>query len=129
MIGNKVGKLGEDIAERFMLSKGYSIIEKNYWRPCGEIDIVCQKGDRLHFIEVKSMTEGPNDVTHEKLRPEENVHPVKLKKLARVIQVFLMDYNYKDMDWQFDVVIVCMDKLNKKAKVKMIENQILEEIS
>ncbi len=126
MIGNKTGKLGEDIAERFLRGKGYSIIEKNYWKPYGEVDIVCKKGDKLHFIEVKSVSIDLSNVTRERLRPEDNVHSSKLKKLGKVIEVFLSQFKYKSMDWQFDVLIVYMDKVTKEARVRVLPNQILE---
>jgi Holliday junction resolvase-like predicted endonuclease len=136
MIGNKTGKLGEDIAERFLKRKGYEIVQKNYWKPYGEIDIVCQKGDRLHFVEVKSISVDLNNVTRERLRPEDNVHTSKLKKLGKVIQVYLDSFHARlpktgrsghggqVKDWQFDVVIVYIDKVTKKASVRVLENQI-----
>jgi putative endonuclease len=126
LIGNKTGKLGEDIAEKHLINKGFKILHKNYWQPYGEIDIICQKGKKLYFVEVKSVSVTPNTVSHENIRPEDNVHKSKLKKIARVVEVFLSQNKYKTMDWQFDVAIVYIDKPNKKASVRMIENQILE---
>ncbi len=139
MIGNKTGKLGEDIVEKHLINKGFEILHKNYWQPYGEIDIICQKGGKLYFVEVKSVSclpapicgangsgETKKGVSRENIRPEDNVHSSKLKKIARVVDVFLSQSKYKTMDWQFDVAIVYIDKLNKKASVRMIENQILE---
>ena len=139
MIGNKTGKLGEDIATLFLKGKGYVILHQNYWKPYGEIDIVCKKADKLHFIEVKAVlrsldqfvypkqaSETLNNVSHENIRPEDNVHSYKLKKLGWVIEVFLSENRFKNVDWQFDVCIVEIDKENKKARVEVLENQILE---
>lgn len=39
----KVGKIGEDIACRYLTKKGYKVLERNYKRKLGEIDIVCWK--------------------------------------------------------------------------------------
>ena len=39
----KVGKIGEDIACRYLKDKGYKIIERNFRRKWGEIDIICFK--------------------------------------------------------------------------------------
>lgn len=124
MIGNRKGKLAEDIAERFLTERGYSIIHRNYWKPYGEIDIIARMSDRIHFIEVKSVFGGLNHVSHENIRPEDNVHPAKLKKLARVIEVYIRTFHVKS--WQFDVAIVYVDEDSKKANVNLIENQILE---
>ncbi len=126
MIGNKTGKLGEDIVEKHLINKGFEILHKNYWQPYGEIDIICQKNGKLYFVEVKSVSVTSNNVSRENIRPEDNVHSSKLRKIARVVEVFLSQNKYETMDWQFDVAIVYIDKLNKKASVKMLENQILD---
>jgi putative endonuclease len=124
MIGNKTGKLGEDIAEMHLKGAGYKIIRKNYWKPYGEIDIVCEKEGVIHFIEVKSVSVDLNNVSYENIRPEDNIHKSKLRKLANVTQSYISTFHVKD--WVFDVVIVYIDKVSKKARVKVIDNQVLE---
>lgn len=119
VIGNRTGKLGEDIAAHYLRGRGFKILEQNYWKPYGEIDIVASYRDRLHFVEVKSVTGS--------FRAEENVHSQKLKKLGRVIQAFLMKREYRDMDWQFDICIVEIDMGTKKARIRIIENELLPE--
>lgn len=51
---NETGKTGEQLATKWLIDKGYTIIENN-WR-CGklEIDIIAYKEGILHFIEVKT---------------------------------------------------------------------------
>lgn len=49
LIGNK----GEDKAANYLKKQGYKIIERNYNLPCGEVDIIAQKGKTLVFVEVK----------------------------------------------------------------------------
>ena len=39
----RIGRIGEDIACRYLRSKGYEIIERNFRKKWGEIDIVCKK--------------------------------------------------------------------------------------
>lgn len=125
MIGNKTGKLGEDLAAKYLINKGFEIIHRNYWKPYGEIDIICEKAGKIHFVEVKSVSYVTNSrVSHENIRPEDNVHGAKLKKLARVIEVYISAFHVKT--WEFDVVLVYIDKENKKADVRMIEDQTLE---
>jgi len=79
-VKKKIGNLGEDIACRFLVKHGYSVLERNYWKKWGEIDIIAKKSKRLYFIEVKSVScENIADVSRETdtYRPEENVHPKK----------------------------------------------------
>jgi putative endonuclease len=120
LIGNKTGKLGEDIAAYYLKGKGFRILEQNFWKPYGEIDIVAEKGSKLHFVEVKA-------VSRESYNAAQNVHAHKLKKLGRVIQAFLMKHTYRDRDWQFDICVVQIDTATKKAKIKMISNELLPE--
>jgi putative endonuclease len=48
----KVGRLGEDLAALFLKEKGFAIIDRNYWKPWGEIDLVAQKRGELRFLVV-----------------------------------------------------------------------------
>ena len=51
---NETGKLGELLAEQWLTEQGYAIIEKNWKHGKLEIDIIAQKNEMLHFIEVKT---------------------------------------------------------------------------
>ncbi len=49
----KLGNIQEKIAIDFLIKNGYNIKICNYTKQCGEIDIIAQKDDYIHFIEVK----------------------------------------------------------------------------
>jgi putative endonuclease len=51
---NEVGKMGEDLARKFLEDKGYKIIEQNYKTKYSEIDLVVQKNKELVFVEVRT---------------------------------------------------------------------------
>ncbi len=127
----EIGRTGEDLACRYLEGKGFEVIGRNYRKPWGEIDIICEKTRILHFIEVKSVTrENLTSISREsakdQYRPEDNIHPWKLKRLSRVIQTYLLDMNVsEDHDWQFDVITVYIDPSKKQAKVFMMEDLIL----
>ncbi|MBU6370994.1 MAG: YraN family protein [Patescibacteria group bacterium] len=124
-----LGDLGEDIACKFLQRKGFSIIERNYLRKWGEIDIIAEKEKKTRFIEVKSVSReidaGFSRET-EGYRPEDNLHPWKLLRLSRTIQTYLASHTVsREMDWQFDVITVYIDKNRRISKVFMLENVIL----
>ncbi|MEI6528350.1 MAG: YraN family protein [bacterium] len=136
----KTGDLGEDIACRFLMKQGFEIIERNYLRKWGEIDIIGKKAGKLHFVEVKAVSKPFVSRETDVYRPEDNLHTWKLDRLKRVIQTYLLDYNDNKRDtcacpaelqrsgetrWQFDVVCVYLDKEKREAKVKYLENIIL----
>ena len=52
----KIGRLGEDIAIKYLQNKGFLVIGQNYLKKCGEIDIIAKKDRVLHFIEVKTVS-------------------------------------------------------------------------
>ena len=136
----KIGDLGENIACNFLVKRGFEIVEQNYNKKWGEIDIIARKKEKLHFIEVKSVTrENIKNVSPEtdSYRPEDNLHSRKLKRLSSVIQTYLLGYNSRkgacpaklqrsgEADWQFDVAIVYLDMKSRLAKVNYLEDIIL----
>lgn len=52
----KFGKAGEMLAAEYLEQTGYKILFRNYWCSSGEIDIIAQKANRVHFVEVKTRT-------------------------------------------------------------------------
>jgi len=50
----KIGQIGEEIAENYLRENKFRIISRNYRKPWGEIDLIVQKGKSLHFVEVKT---------------------------------------------------------------------------
>jgi Holliday junction resolvase-like predicted endonuclease len=129
----KIGDIGENIACRFLVKRGFEIVEQNYSKKWGEMDIICRKGQKLHFIEVKSVTR--DDVKYvspetDSYRPEDNLHPWKLKRLSRVIQTYLLGYRGNggvsyETDWQFDVMTVYLNLKSMEAKVNHMEDIII----
>ena len=126
----KIGETGENIACKFLVKHNFKLLDRNYTKKWGEIDIVAEKKDKLYFIEVKSVSretlEGVNHETKYNYRPEENMHPWKMKRMARTIQTYLLSKKIPDeKEWQVDLLVVYLDLNNKKAKIKRIEDLIL----
>lgn len=124
----KTGEIGENIACRYLSSKGFAIIERNYTRRCGEIDIVAQKKNVIHFVEVKSVVAKAfwEKETLNTIRPEENMHAQKIKRLRGIVVSYLSEKDSEENAlWKFDVLTVVLDPEEKKAKVEMIEDVIL----
>lgn len=121
---NETGKIGEEVAEKFLKKKGLEIIEKNYWKPYGELDIVAREKNIARFIEVKSVSrETGGVVSRERIRPEENMHPQKIKRLKRIIQTYIVSHEIDD--WAFDLVLVYLNHQKRLAQIKWIKDIIL----
>jgi putative endonuclease len=126
----KTGDIGEQIAANYLVRKGFRIVERNYWRKWGEIDIVAELNKRVHFVEVKTVSyETAADlkraVSHETWRPEEQVHQFKLHQIHKAIETWLADHNYEG-DWQIDVAAVRIVPRETYATVKYIPNIIAD---
>lgn len=123
----QLGNLGEDIACHYLEKKGYKVIERNYLRPWGEIDIIAEKSGTVRFVEVKTISRATHEAAGGEVaremnsyRPEEQVHPAKLKKLSRTADLYMNDQR-DERDYQIDVVAVYLDIGHRIARCVLYE--------
>jgi putative endonuclease len=130
---NQVGAYGEQIAVNYLKNKGFLILDTNYLKKWGEIDIVAREtiGNTkiIRFVEVKTVsyeTKAALDfaVTYETWSPEDNVHYKKIQRLNRAIESWLLE-NDCELDWQIDIAAVRIVTREKFASVKYLPNVIL----
>ena len=127
---NEIGKNGEGIASKWLVSRKFIILERNYLKKHGEIDIVARETDKIHFIEVKSVSYETKSyleyaISHETWRPEENVHHSKIRRFKNTIETWLIENDYRG-EWQIDILTVRLVPDEKFAQVNMIENVVFE---
>lgn len=128
---NEIGRIGEDIAAKWLVSRGMNVIERNYLRKWGEIDIVaCVTSGEVHFVEVKTVSYETKAkleyaVSHGTWRPEENVHRSKIDRFKRAIQTWIAENKYKGK-WQTDIITLRLVPREKIARIKLIDNVILD---
>lgn len=102
-------------------------MERNYRKKCGELDIVASKDRTLFFVEVKTesgrLKDWPKKTGEPLLRPEEKVNKEKIKRIARAVQIYLLEKRVPAaVPWEFMVVSIIIDSANKLAKVKIIKD-------
>ena len=112
------GNWGESVAEYFLKRKGYCIIEKNFNTRYGEIDLVCRKGDRFIFVEVKTRANRKYGI------PEESVTRKKQEHLIRAAGIFLRVNHWEDIAWQIDVLAIEGRPGNDKIEIRHLENAV-----
>ena len=117
----EVGKTGENLACEFLKKKYYRIIERNYWKPWGEIDVIAKAPDgTLVFIEVKTLEHRSDNL---ELEPEDNLTAAKLKKLQRTCQQYVLQKQKlikEGRGWRIDLVALTIT--NKDCIVRHYEN-------
>jgi len=119
----KIGSIGEEVAANFLKSKGFIILDRNFRKPWGEIDIIAEKDGVIRFVEVKSVSrETLPDVTRESedYRPEELVHEKKLRKIARTAELYMASC-MENREYQIDVIGVFLDTAHRKARCRLFE--------
>jgi putative endonuclease len=118
-----VGALGEAIAARFLEGKGFTMVGKNYLRPWGEIDLIAKHNEVLVFVEVKTVSRETTINSVHQIRPEENMHREKIRRLSRAIETYLLDRKIgKEVPWRLDLVTVEIDILAKTGKCRHFES-------
>jgi len=80
----KKGRVGEEIARKFLLEKGFEIIEQNYSNDLGEIDIIALDNEWLVFVEVKLKIGDRFGL------PEEMIPKGKIWQIKRVAEMWLL---------------------------------------
>ncbi len=116
-VRRKTGDLGERLAAIFLERKGFTILDRNYLKPWGEIDIVALRKGVIHFVEVKTISresmppEGSREMVH---RPEEELTALKLRKVARTASLY-MEGKRDTREYQIDAVTVILDRERRKA--------------
>lgn len=112
----KLGQIGEKIGEDYLVKNKFRILDRNYRKPWGEIDLIAQKGESLHFIEVKTQIA---DFVN---RPEDKVDWQKQKRIQRAALTYLSEKRYPpDQEWQIDVIAVELTPDLKVWKIRYIE--------
>jgi len=120
----KLGDIGEKIAGDYLEKQGYQILERNYRKPWGEIDLIAQKKKEVIFIEVKTRTVQSGQ-SLKYAYPEENVDFFKKRKLIRTAQTYLNEKNYPpETSWQIDVIALELNLQTKKANLKHFKNAV-----
>ncbi len=117
--------MGEEVACTFLKGKGFTIVDRNYQRKWGELDIIAQKDKVFHFFEVKSVTADFSDNTNSH-KPEDNVHGLKVRHIRRMVETYLADKKRGiDVEFQFHVLSVYMNEKTRRARVEWLKNVIL----
>ena len=97
-----LGKLGEDTACRELERQGYAILARRYRSRHGEIDIVCDDGGTLVFVEVKARS------SEDWTRPAAAVDARKRRLLSLCGLDYLRRLKNPEIKIRFDIVEVLL---------------------
>ena len=95
-----LGRRGEELAEAFLRTKGFKVLESNWRCRMGEIDLIVAKGEEIRFIEVKTR------LTTTYGYPEEAVTKTKLRHLRNCVEIWLRNPRIHPKSYQVDVIAI-----------------------
>jgi putative endonuclease len=122
------GKIGEDIAAKFLIRKGYKILERNWRMKGGEIDIVAKDRDTMVFVEVKSRSSTEYGTGEEAITPHKKEKIINAAKAclqykpARPYVPSKQAGGGEDQPCRFDVISILFDKRRRVKEINHIEN-------
>lgn len=101
---SEIGRKGEDIACRYLMDRGHTVLHRNWRSGHLETDIITMDKNGIHFVEVKSRA------FPMQARPEESVTRLKQRRLARAAEYYLRTREGRETgaetELHFDVVSV-----------------------
>src|SRR3990167_9583378 len=112
-IANPIARIGEELAASLLKKNGYKIIERNFRKGYGEIDIIALKNGVLVFIEVKTRTSSKFGA------PFEAITPWKLKSLVKTAQFYKSLHLLLPQALRIDAVSVKLSNDNSVEKIEL----------
>ncbi len=114
---SELGAAGEKAAAKYLEGKKYKIIDRNYLKPWGEIDLIALAPDKtLVFVEVKTVSGDTPMIT-----AEEQVTASKLSKVKRTCELYANEHEKLSKNgWRIDVLAINL--VDKDWQIRHYEN-------
>ena len=116
-----LGKTGELVAANYLLSKGWVILERNWFNAkgyrIGELDLIARdKQGMLVFVEIKTRKGRKGEID-----AKENLNYAKFRKLVKIAQSYLNQKGWQGKNWRIDLIAVTMDFQTRKLALQHIK--------
>jgi len=98
---NDIGKQGEEIAVKYLIDKGYEVLERNWHNVHKEIDIIAKDGEDLVIVEVKTRQSNENG------DPDMAVTKHKQRMLIAAANAYIFK-NRLDISTRFDIISIVL---------------------
>jgi putative endonuclease len=121
---NTIGTLGEDIACKIYLKRGFVILVNNFYnqrgKRVGEIDFIVRKDNDIHFVEVKTRSSNRfGDIA-------ESLTAHKLRRIKKALDYFLLQNpQYQGLNSHFDFVAIELNRFDKRVQRIRIYSDVI----
>lgn len=113
-----VGRWGEELAAQALIAHGYTVIERNWRCPAGEIDLIAQESGAWVFVEVK-LRRGHSFGT-----PEEGVTARKSERLLNAGLAYIEQHQLDGVDWRIDVLAIDIGPSGKAQRLALYRDAV-----
>jgi putative endonuclease len=96
----KIGEDWERIAGNYLEKNGWKIIDTNWTKLIGELDIIAKKNGKVHFIEVKLRKSNNYSPAIE------NLTPLKKRRFLKMGLLWASFHNLEESQYQFDCITI-----------------------
>lgn len=114
----EIGNEGEDLAASYLETKGYTILDRNYFFERAEVDIVALDDACIVFVEVKKRANADFG------KPEEFVTDTKIENLYKAAEAWMYERKMDGVPARFDVIAITQHK-NDAPDIKHFENAFI----
>lgn len=115
--------VGEDLAAKFLETKGYTILRRNYRAKTGEIDIIATHEDVLVFVEVKTRSK------HSIRQALMNVSHTKRKRISLTAQRYIIqEPDCVKTRIRFDIIVLLYFSNTDSYQIEHLEDAFLPEL-
>lgn len=100
----EIGNEGEELATAYLESKGYTILDRNYFFERAEVDIVATNQEKICFVEVKKRASTQFG------RPEEFINDEKMENIYKAAEAWIYERKMDGYPVRFDVIAIVQQK-------------------
>ncbi|MGC9521506.1 MAG: YraN family protein [Anaerolineae bacterium] len=106
-----LGRRGEHLAAQALTAAGYTLIDRNWRCPVGEVDLVVRRGADLYFVEVRTRRSTATPA------PEESLIRRKVARMETVARMYLGTHTTATSTWHLSFVAVTMDRGGRLRRI------------
>ena len=107
-----LGRRGESLAAQALQQGGYTVVERNWYCPYGEVDLVATRGEDLYFIEVRTRRASTYST------PEQSLTRRKHTRMEKVARAYLGTHAAgMPMTWHLSFVAVALDRAGRLRRI------------
>lgn len=108
-----IGKRGEELAASFLVKNGFEILERNWRKKMGEIDIIAFKDGAYRIIEVKTRVSKRAGMALEAITDQ------KMYVMDQLAQRYLFEKHLRGSEYHLDVITIDVGE-DRKATLRYL---------